>query len=182
MAMRRVGDAFLADNAIVTADVTLGRGVSVWYGVVIRGDVAPVRVGDGTNLQDGVIVHCDYGIANEIEDDVVVGHAAVLHGRRVGSRSLIGIGAKLLGRTEIGPECVVAAGAVVPPGLIVPPRSVVMGVPAKVIRPVRPEELEYTRSVARRYRELAQRYAAGEIPWPYGRPSDSTRRISDITL
>lgn len=168
--MRKVGDAYLARNAIVTADVRLGKGVSLWYGVVVRGDVGPVTIGDGTNLQDGVIVHCDYGVPNIIEANVVVGHAAVLHGMRVGSGTLVGIGAKLLGRTDIGEECVVAAGAVVPPGLVVPPRCVVMGVPAKVVRAVRPEELEYTRSVAKRYRELAERYATGEVVWPYGLP------------
>lgn len=168
--MRKVGNVFLAANAVVTADVTLGPGVSLWYGVVVRGDVGPVTIGAGSNLQDGVVVHCDYGIPNEIGENVVVGHAAVLHGRRIGSGTLIGIGAKLLGRSEIGEECVVAAGAVVPPGLIVPPRSVVMGIPGKVVRPIRPEELEYTRSVAKRYRELAERYAADAVSWPYGRP------------
>lgn len=168
--MRRVGDVFLAPNAVVTADVTLGRFVSLWYGVVVRGDVAPVTVGDGSNLQDGVIVHCDAGIPNDIEAEVVVGHAAVLHGRRVGAGTLVGIGAKLLGSSEIGEGCVIAAGAVVPPGMRVPPRSVVMGVPGKVVRAVTADEIAKTRVIAARYRELARRYADGEVAWPYGRP------------
>jgi carbonic anhydrase/acetyltransferase-like protein (isoleucine patch superfamily) len=168
--MRRVGDVFLASNAVVTADVTLGRFVSLWYGVVVRGDVAPVTVGDGTNLQDGVIAHCDAGFPNDIEADVVVGHAAVLHGRWVGSGTLVGIGARLLGGTEIGEECIVAAGAVVPPGMRVPPRSVVMGVPGKVVRPATADEIAHTRVIAERYRELARRYADGDVAWPYGKP------------
>jgi carbonic anhydrase/acetyltransferase-like protein (isoleucine patch superfamily) len=168
--MRRVGDVFLAPNAVVTADVTLGRFVSLWYGVVVRGDVAPITVGDGTNLQDGAIVHCDAGYPNDVESGVVVGHAAVLHGRRVGSGTLVGIGARLLGGTEIGEECVIAAGAVVPPGMRVPPRSVVMGVPGKVVRTVTADEIALTRTIAERYRELAQRYADGDVAWPYGQP------------
>ena len=168
--MRRVGDVFLAPNAVVTADVTLGRFVSLWYGVVVRGDVAPVTVGDGTNLQDGVIVHCDHGVPNDIEADVVVGHAAVLHGRRVGSGTLVGIGARLLGGSEVGEECVIAAGAVVPPGVRVPPRSVVMGVPGKVVRAATADEVAKTRVIAERYRELARLYADGEVAWPYGKP------------
>lgn len=167
--MRRVGDVFLAPTAVVTADVTLGRFVSLWYGVVVRGDVAPVTVGDGSNLQDGVIVHCDHGVPNDIESDVVVGHAAVLHGRRVGAGTLVGIGAKLLGGSEIGEECVIAAGAVVPPGAKVPPRSVVMGVPGKVVRAATADEIAKTRVIAARYRELARMYADGEVAWPYGR-------------
>src|SRR5579883_2342437 len=114
--MRQVGDIFLAGSAVVTGDVTCRPGVNLWFGVVVRGDVAPVTLGENVNLQDGVIVHCDYGVPNVIEPGVVAGHAAVLHGARVGAGTLVGIGAKLLSGTEIGEECLVAAGAVVPPG------------------------------------------------------------------
>jgi carbonic anhydrase/acetyltransferase-like protein (isoleucine patch superfamily) len=88
----------------------------------------------------------------------------VLHGVRVGAGTLVGIGAKLLSGTDVGEECVIAAGAVVPPGMKVPPRSVVMGVPGKVVRTVTPEEVARTRVISERYRELARRYAAGEFP------------------
>lgn len=168
--MRRVGNVFLASNAVVTGEVTCAAGVNLWYGVVVRGDVGPVILDENVNLQDGVIVHCDFGVPNELEPGVVVGHAAVLHGRRVGADTLIGIGAKLLSDTQIGPECVIAAGAVVPPGMTVPPRSLVMGVPAKVVRPVTPDEVARTRMINTRYRDLARQYAAGEIAWPLGRP------------
>ena len=168
--MRRVGGVFVASNVVVTGDVTCAAGVNLWYGVVIRGDVAPVVLGENVNLQDGVIVHCDFGVPNEVGPGVVVGHAAVLHGRRVGADTLVGIGAKLLSDTVIGPECVIAAGAVVPPGMVVPPRSLVMGLPGKVVRPATDEEVARTRMINARYRELARRYAAGEIAWPIGRP------------
>jgi carbonic anhydrase/acetyltransferase-like protein (isoleucine patch superfamily) len=163
MLFRRDGDIFLASTAIVTGDVRLSPGVNVWFGAVVRGDVAPITLGENVNLQDGVIVHCDYGVPNVVEPGVVAGHAAVLHGKRVGAGTLVGIGAKLLAGTDIGEECVIAAGAVVPPGLVVPPRSVVMGVPGKIVRAARPEEIAYTKSVSARYRELARRYADGDI-------------------
>jgi carbonic anhydrase/acetyltransferase-like protein (isoleucine patch superfamily) len=166
--VRRVGNVFLAANAVVTADVTLGPGCNLWYGVVVRGDVAPIAMGANVNLQDGVIVHCDSGVPQVIEDGVVAGHGAILHGKRVGANTLVGIGARLLSGCEVGPECVIAAGAVVPPGMVVPPRSVVMGLPGKVVRPATEAEVEKTRSIAQRYRELARRYADGEIAWPFG--------------
>jgi carbonic anhydrase/acetyltransferase-like protein (isoleucine patch superfamily) len=169
--MRRVADCFLAPSAVVTGDVTCGPGVNVWFGAVVRGDVAPVVLGENVNLQDGVIVHCDFGVANVVEPGVVVGHAAVLHGARVGADTLVGIGAKLLSGCVIGPECVVAAGAVVAPGTVVPPRSVVMGVPAKVVRPATADEVAHTRTINARYREMARRYAAGEIDFPFGKPA-----------
>jgi len=169
--MRRFGNAYLAPNAVVTADVVLSPGVNLWYGVVVRGDVARITLEENVNLQDSVIVHCDFGFPLVVESGVVVGHAAVLHGVRVGRDSLIGIGAKLLTGTDIGEECVIAAGAVLPPGMIVPPRSLVMGLPGKVVRRVTDEEVARTRMINARYRELAVQYAADAIPWPVGRPS-----------
>src|SRR3954464_1013752 len=114
---------FLAPSAVVTGDVTCGPGVNLWFGCVVRGDVAPVTLGESGTLQAGVIVHCDSGVPNVVEPGVVAGHAAVLHGARVGADTLVGIGAKLLSGSEVGPECVIAAGSVVPPGMRVPPRS-----------------------------------------------------------
>jgi carbonic anhydrase/acetyltransferase-like protein (isoleucine patch superfamily) len=152
---------FVAPGAIVVGDVTCAGGVNVWFGAVVRGDVAPITLGENVNLQDGVIVHCDFGITNTIEDGVVAGHAAILHGRRVGRGTLVGMRATLLGGTEIGEECLIAAGAVVPPGMIVPPRSVVMGVPGKIVRPARPDEIEQTRILCARYRALADDYLSG---------------------
>lgn len=161
--MRRHGEIYLAHTAVVTADVTLGRGVSIWPGVIIRGDVAPITIGDYANIQDNAVVHCDFGCPNVIEPNVVVGHSAVLHGIRVGAGTLIGIGAKLLGGTDVGEECLIAAGAVLPPGMKVPPRSVVMGMPGKVVRAVTAEEIARTVAINLRYRELARKYADGEF-------------------
>ncbi|MBN9120202.1 MAG: gamma carbonic anhydrase family protein [Planctomycetes bacterium] len=155
---------FLAPTATVTGDVTFAAGVNIWFGCVVRGDVAPIVLGENANLQDGVIVHCDFGFPQVIEAGVVVGHAAVLHGVRVGADTLVGIGAKLLGGTDVGPECVIAAGAVLAPGMVVPPRSVVMGVPGRVVRAATAEEIARTRMLSARYQEMARRYASGEFP------------------
>ena len=129
----------------------------------MRGDVAPIRIGQRVNVQDHACIHCDTGIENVIEDDVTIGHGAIVHGTHVGQGSLIGMGATLLGRTKIGRECLVAAGAIVPPGLEVPDRMVVMGVPGKIVRPVKEDELKYMRWLVPHYVELAEKYVKGEV-------------------
>jgi len=161
--MRRVGDAYVAHTALVLGDVVLGAGANLWFNVVVRGDLARITLGPRVNLQDGVIVHTDYGVPCDVEDGVVVGHGAILHGRRVGAGTLVGMGAVVLSGSDVGPECLIAAGCVVPEGLVVPPRSLVAGVPGKVLKPVAPDRLERTRFICAHYHELAERYARGEI-------------------
>lgn len=157
--MKLIHDVYLADTACVRGDVILGRDVSVWYGASIRGDVARVVLGEGTNVQDNAVIHCDYGYPNIIGAHVTIGHGAVVHGRAVGDWSLIGIDAVVLGGTKIGQRCLIAAGAVVPPGLEVPDDMVVMGVPGRVVRPTTEKEKEYLRTLPPRYVELAGLHA-----------------------
>jgi carbonic anhydrase/acetyltransferase-like protein (isoleucine patch superfamily) len=157
------GGFFLAHNATVLGDVSVGQLTSLWFNVVIRGDVAPIRIGRRVNVQDGSVIHCDSGIPNEIGDDVTIGHAAVVHGMSVGNGTLIGMHATLLGRTKIGSECLIAAGAVVAPGTEVPDQMLVMGVPGKIIRPVNEQELKYMRWLPGHYAILAERHVAGEF-------------------
>ncbi len=156
---KTAGNWFLAHNASVVGDVSLGEGSSVWFNAVIRGDVAPIEIGRRVNVQDGVVIHCDTDVPNVIEDDVTIGHRAVVHGTFVGRGSLIGMGAVLLSRTRIGRECLVAAGAVVPPDLVVPDRTLVVGVPGRVARPLGDKDLAYMRWLTGHYVELAERYA-----------------------
>lgn len=163
MSITQHGNVFVADTARVTGEVDLGEHISLWYGAVIRGDVAKITIGPGTNVQDNAVIHCDSGVPNTIEDDVIIGHGAIVHGRHVGKGSLIGMGATVLGQSIIGNNCLIAAGAVVPPGLHVPDNHVVMGVPGKVIRPVRPEELEYMAHLVTHYITLAKRYVSGDF-------------------
>lgn len=166
--MRAIQDYYVAASAAVMGDVIFGPGANVWYGCVLRGDLARITLGPRANLQDGVIVHTDTDEPQTIGEGVVVGHAAVLHGRSVGAETLVGIGARLLTRCEVGEQCVIAAGSVVTEGARIPPRSVVMGVPGRVVREVRPEELERTRRIAAHYLELAGRHARGAFPPPWG--------------
>ena len=158
--------AYLAYNSTVTGDVRLGVESSVWFAAVVRGDVAPVTIGDRVNIQDGAVVHCDTGFANTIEDDVTIGHRAVVHGERVGRGTLVGMGAVVLGHTDIGAECLIAAGAIVPPGMKVPDRMLVMGIPGRIVRPINENEDQYLRWLSRRYVELVRRYNAGEFGKP----------------
>jgi carbonic anhydrase/acetyltransferase-like protein (isoleucine patch superfamily) len=151
------GNYYLAHNATVMGDVTVGELASFWFNAVVRGDVAPITLGRRVNVQDGACIHCDTGFANVIEDDVTIGHHAVVHGEFVGRGSLIGIGAILLGRTRIGKDCLIGAGAVVPPGMQVPDGMVVMGVPGKIIRPVNEKDLQYMRWLPGNYVELAEK-------------------------
>jgi len=148
---------------VIVGDVKIGGESSVWFGAVIRGDVAPVIIGRRVNVQDNAVIHCDSGVTNEIGDHVTIGHGAIVHGKYVGEGSLIGMGATVLSRTVIGRECLVAAGAVVPPDLVVPDRSVVMGVPGKIVRAIKGEELEYMRWLTGHYLELARGYVEGKF-------------------
>lgn len=128
------GGSYKARNAIVTGDVDLGEDVGVWFGCVLRGDDAPLIVGRRTNIQDLTMVHADHGVPNVIGAECTIGHRCVLHGARIGDRCLIGMGAILLGGCEIGAGSIVAAGAVVKENAIIPPRSLVVGVPGKIVK------------------------------------------------
>ncbi len=164
--MRKIGDYYVARTAVVVGDVAIGPESSIWYGAVVRGDVAPIRIGARVNVQDGALLHCKHAVPLEIADDVVIAHHAVVHCRRVGPRSLIAIRATLLDEVEIGENCVIAAGALVPPRTIIPPRSVVMGVPGKVVREVNEDDLAYIDLAVQVYRRLAPRHAAGDFREP----------------
>ena len=159
----REREAWVATTAILTGTVEIAPEVNVWYGVSIRGDEAEIRIGARTNIQDNSVLHCDPGEPMAIGEDCTVGHGAILHGMKIGDRCLIGMGAILLQRSVVGDECLVAAGAVVPEGMEIPPRSVVMGVPAKVVRKVTDEEVKSFLASAKGYTDLASRTAAREF-------------------
>ncbi len=145
------GGGYVAKDARVLADVTLGEDASIWFGCVVRGDDAPIRIGARTNIQDGTIVHPDPGVPYEIGSGITVGHRCVLHGAKIEDGCMIGMGAILLAGCEIGAESLVAAGTVVKEGMIVPPRSLVVGVPGRVVRSVTDEEVEFIRGSVEGY-------------------------------
>lgn len=132
--LRPVGRAWVAEGAVVTGDVKLGEGANVWFGVVIRGDDAPIEIGARTNVQDGAVVHVDPDARQVIGREVTIGHAAICHGVRIGDHALIGMGAKLLSGSVVGEGAIVGAGAVVGEGFEVPPWTLVVGVPARIVR------------------------------------------------
>lgn len=152
------GDYWVAPDANVIGDVTLGSGASVWFGSTLRGDNEPIRVGEGTNIQENCVVHTDPGFPCAIGAGVVVGHKVMLHGCTIGDGCLIGMGALVLNGAVIGKNCVIGAGAVVTEGKDIPEGSLVMGMPAKVIRAVEDRHLEVTRAGARNYAERQRRY------------------------
>ncbi len=156
--------AFIAAGAVVLGDVTLGEESSVWYGAVVRGDMAPIVIGARTNLQDGTIVHVDEGVPCTIGQRVGVGHRVILHGCTVEDDCLIGMGAILLNHVRIGTGSVVAAGAVIPEGMNVPPRSVVMGVPGRIVRQVDAALTERIAFTWAHYVEQARAHRSGRFP------------------
>jgi carbonic anhydrase/acetyltransferase-like protein (isoleucine patch superfamily) len=155
------GNYFVARNATIVGDVRIGELCSFWFNAVVRGDVAPVTLGRRVNVQDNCVIHCDTDVPNVIEDDVTIGHGAIVHGELVGKGSLIGMGSTLLSRTKVGRGCLIGAGAVVPPGLEVPDNMVVIGVPGKIVRPVNEEDRRYMNWLTEHYVELAQKHVDG---------------------
>ncbi len=148
---------FVAANATVVGHVELSPGVTLWYGSILRGDVAAIRIGSGTNIQDGAILHGDPGQPTLLGSDVTVGHRAVIHGAVIGDGCLIGIGSIILSGVTVGSGSIVGAGAVVTKSI--PSRSLVMGIPAQLIRAVSEAETEDLIQHARRYQQLGQHHA-----------------------
>ena len=149
---------FVAPGADIVGQVTIGADSSVWFGSILRGDTDRIVVGPRTNLQDGCVVHVDAGSPALIGGGVTVAHRAVVHGCVVEDDVLIGMGAIILSGARIGRESIVGAGALVTGGTVVPPRSLVLGLPGRVVRQITEEELETIRDTARRYAEYARQY------------------------
>lgn len=133
-------ESWIADNAIVVGDVRLERDASIWFGAVLRGDNEPIVIGEGSNVQDGSVLHADPGYPLILGRDVTVGHMAMLHGCTVGDGSLIGIGAVVLNGAKIGKGCLIGAKALITENKEIPDYSVVMGAPGKVVRTLAPED------------------------------------------
>lgn len=127
-------DTFVAPTAAVVGDVTIGAGSSVWYHAVLRGDMAPITIGENSNIQDGCLLHVAEGFPLLIGNYVTAGHGAILHGCTVEDGVLIGMGAIVLDGAVIGEGSIIGAGALVPEGKVIPPRSLVVGLPGKIIR------------------------------------------------
>ena len=152
--------AFVAENATVVGHVTLGANSSVWYQCVLRGDINSIEIGDGSNVQDGTIVHLadDYGV--KVGRRTTIGHAAIIHACEIGDECLIGMGATILDGARIGDRCIVGANALVTQRFVAPPGSMILGSPAKVVRALTAEEQAGLGKWAEKYVEVAKAHAA----------------------
>lgn len=151
---------YVAPGARVVGKVTLEREVSIWFNAVVRGDSDCVVIGEGSNIQDGSIVHTDGGSPAIIGRNVTVGHACIIHGCTIADDCLIGMGTTILSGAKLGPNCLVGAGSLITEGKEFPAGSVLMGRPAKVVRQVEARDLEAIRRGAANYRQNARDYAA----------------------
>ena len=151
-------DSFIAEGARIVGRVILGRGSSVWFNSVLRADVATITVGENTNIQDGCLVHVDFGLDTVIGSNVTVGHGAILHACRIGDNVLIGMGATVLDGAIIPPNSVVAAGALVPPKKTYPPRTLILGSPARVARALGEDEIKHLPEHAALYVSIWRAY------------------------
>jgi carbonic anhydrase/acetyltransferase-like protein (isoleucine patch superfamily) len=157
----QLGDgAWAAPSADLIGDIRLGARASVWFGAVLRGDNTPLILGEETNFQDGAIGHSDADFPLTIGARVTVGHQAILHGCSIADDCLVGMGARILNGAVIEPECIVGAAALITEGKTFPPGSLIVGSPARVVRPLTDGERQLLRLSAAHYAEKAQRYAA----------------------
>ncbi len=152
-------DVFIAPGAFVIGDVEIGKGSSIWFNTVVRGDVNYIRIGENTNIQDLSMVHVTTAkYPTIIGNGVTVGHRVMLHGCIIGNNCLIGMGAIILDGAEIGDNSLVAAGSLITQGKKFPPGVVIMGAPAKIVREVTPEEIQEFKRLAHHYKNLASTY------------------------
>lgn len=153
--------AWVADSAQVMGDVKLGADASVWFGTVVRGDTSSITIGEGSNVQDASVLHADLGMPLVIGRHVTIGHQVMLHGCTIGDETLIGIGAIVLNGAKIGKNCLVGAGALVTEGKEFPDGSMIIGSPARVVKPLTAEQMQGLRQSAQHYIDNAHRFKTG---------------------
>ena len=152
------GDNWVAPNAVVIGDVTLEKNTSIWFNATLRGDVENIHIGEGSNVQDGSVLHTDPGYPLKIGKNVTIGHMVMLHGCTIGDNSLIGIGAVILNNAKIGKNCIIGAKALITEGMDVPDGSMVLGVPGKIKKQLTKEEQAIPSKNAHHYIENYKRY------------------------
>ncbi|KAJ9443463.1 hypothetical protein DIPPA_08868 [Diplonema papillatum] len=156
----REEDTWVAPNAAVIGMVTMKKGSSVWFNATVRGDMEQIVIGEGTNVQDGAVVHADKGVPTTIGKNVTVGHMAMLHGCTIGDGCLIGIGAVVLNKSVIGEGCLVGANAFIPEGKVFPPNSLIIGSPAKVVKELTPVQAAMLKGSAPHYVRNQRNFSA----------------------
>jgi carbonic anhydrase/acetyltransferase-like protein (isoleucine patch superfamily) len=152
---------WIAPNAVVVGKVKLERNAGIWFGAVLRGDNELIHIGEGSNIQDGCVLHTDMGAPLTVGRNCTIGHQAILHGCTIGDNTLIGMGSTILNHTRIGRNCLIGAHALIPEGKVIPDNSLVMGAPAKIVREVSEEMAEQLKRSAKNYVKNWRRFAAG---------------------
>jgi len=147
---------YISENVSIIGDVEIDENSSVWFGAVIRGDVCNVKIGNNSNIQDNAVIHVNYNMPSIIGDFVTVGHNAIIHGATIGDFVIVGMGAIVLDGAKVGRDVIIAAGSLVPPRMEIPDGVMVMGVPAKIVRTLRDEEIEHIKKNALDYVELGK--------------------------
>lgn len=151
-------EVFIADTARVFGKVILGNEVSIWYGAVLRGDADLITIGNGSNVQDTAVIHVDPGFPTTIGENCIIGHGAIVHGATLANNVLVGMRATILNGVTIGEFSIIGAGAVVPEGMQIPPYSLVLGIPAKIIKTISEEQKEKIIKNAESYVKLSKVY------------------------
>ena len=158
------GNYWVAENATVLGRVILKENASVWFNSVLRGDNDPIEIGENSNIQDGCVLHTDHGVPLTIGKDVTVGHMVMLHGCTIADETLIGIGSTILNRAKIGKNCIIGAHSLIPEGKEIPDNSLVMGSPGKVVKELKPEQVQLIKGSAQVYVENWKRFKKGLKP------------------
>jgi carbonic anhydrase/acetyltransferase-like protein (isoleucine patch superfamily) len=153
------GENWVAPNANIIGDVTLEKNTSIWFNAVLRGDIENIHIGEGSNIQDGSVLHTDPGCPLKVGKDVTVGHLVMLHGCTIGDNSLIGIGAVILNKAKIGKNCIIGAKSLITENKIIPDNSLVIGSPGKVVREVTDEEKKSVLENTRHYQDNWKKYS-----------------------
>lgn len=156
-----IGFHWIAPSAVLIGDVRIEEDVSIWFGAILRGDNEPISIGKGSNIQENSVLHTDMGYPLTIGTGCTIGHRAMLHGCTIGNNSLVGMGATILNGATIGNNCLIGAGALVTEGKIIPDNSLVVGMPAKVVRSLDEKSVQMLEASSIHYVENARRFAAG---------------------
>lgn len=151
-------NSWISETATIIGNVKIGDNVGVWFGVVLRGDVAPIEIGNNTNIQDNSVIHSEVGYPTKIGNGVTIGHNSIIHGCEIGDNTLIGMGAIILNGAKIGKNCIIGAGSVITEGKVIEDNSLVLGVPGKIVRKVTDEEIKRIKDNALAYIALKEMY------------------------
>jgi carbonic anhydrase/acetyltransferase-like protein (isoleucine patch superfamily) len=157
--IKNSGENWVAPNATIIGDVTLEKNSSIWFNATIRGDIENIHVGEGSNVQDGSVLHTDPGYPLKIGINVTIGHLVMLHGCSIGDNSLIGIGSVILNNAKIGNNCIIGANSLITENKKIPDNSLVIGSPGKIIRKVTDDEINLISENAKHYQENWKKYS-----------------------